>query len=91
MLLFPLDAVGRRLPGRRLLGAVGAIQVHVGLLLDLLEVQDGGGGVGAVDDLGELLEGGAAGLDVLPEDEGELESDPELFVSLLSAGDFFSS
>lgn len=49
-----------------------------GLLLDLLEVQLRDGGVVAVDDLGELLEGGALGLDVHDVDEDELGSDPAL-------------
>lgn len=35
-------------------------------------------GVVAVDDLGQLLEGGALCLDVLEVDEGELEADPAL-------------
>ena len=35
-------------------------------------------GLVAVNDLGELLEGGALGLDVHKEDEAELEEDPAL-------------
>jgi hypothetical protein len=35
-------------------------------------------GLVAVDDLGELLESGALGLDVHEEDEAELEEDPAL-------------
>lgn len=54
------------------------VGLDLGLLLDLVEVQLRDGGVVAVDDLGELLEGGALGLDVHDVDEDELEGDPAL-------------
>lgn len=47
------------------------------LLLDLVQV-DVGGGVVAVEDPGDLLEGGAVGLDVEEIDKGEFEGVPEL-------------
>ena len=48
------------------------------LLLDLADIDVGNIGVVTIDDLGELLESGALGLDVHEVDEGELESDPAL-------------
>lgn len=46
------------------------------LLVDVAEIDGGDVGVGAVDDLDEFLEGGAAGLDVHEVDPAELEEDP---------------
>lgn len=54
------------------------VGLDLGLLLDLVEVQLRDGGVVAVDDLGELLEGRALGLDVHDVDEDEFECDPAL-------------
>lgn len=54
------------------------VGLDLGLLLDLVEVELRDCGVVAVDDLGELLEGGALGLDVHDVDEDELEGDPAL-------------
>ena len=52
--------------------------VDVRLLLDLVDVDVRNLGGVAVDDLGELLEGGAARLDVHEVDKGKLEGDPAL-------------
>jgi hypothetical protein len=52
------------------------LDVH--LLLDLVDVDAGHVGVVAVDDLGELLEGRALGLDVHEVHKDELEEDPAL-------------
>mgnify|MGYP001594387143 CR=1 FL=1 len=47
------------------------------LLLDLVEI-DVGGGIVAVEDLGDLLEGWAVGFDVEEVDEDEFDGVPEL-------------
>jgi len=47
------------------------------LVLDLLEADVGDLGIVAIDDLSQLLEGRALGLDVHEVDEDELEADPE--------------
>lgn len=54
--------------------------VHLGMdvLLDLVEVDVGDDGIGSVEDLGNLLEGRALGLDVEEVDEDELDKVPEL-------------
>ena len=51
---------------------------ELSLLLDLADVDVADLGLVAVDDLGQLLESGALGLDVHEEDEDELEEDPAL-------------
>lgn len=56
----------------------GLFLVDLRLLLDLLDIEVSHGSFFAVDDLGELLEGGALSLDVHLKDEGELEQDPDL-------------
>ena len=48
------------------------------LLLDLVDVDVSDSGLVAIDDLGELFEGGALGLDVHLEDECEFEEQPAL-------------
>lgn len=48
------------------------------LLLDLLQV-DLSDGLLTIEDLGDLFEGGAVGLDVDEVDEDELDKVPELF------------
>ena len=48
------------------------------LLLDLVEVEVRDLGVVAVDDLGQLLERRAPGLDVHEVDEAQLQEDPAL-------------
>lgn len=62
----------------RLSSEVFLVTRNFGLLLDLVEVQVRNGGVLAIDDLDQLLEGGTLGLDVHEEHEGELKSDPAL-------------
>lgn len=54
----------------------GVVRAAVRVLLQVGDVPDLG--VGAVEDLGNLLEGRAARLDVAEEDEDELEGDPDL-------------
>ncbi len=54
---------------------------EVNLLLDLLEV-DVGNGVLAIEDLGDLLEGGSLGLNVDEVDPDELDEVPELCIVL---------
>lgn len=70
--------VGRNTSSLGLAREMLLVGLDSSLLLDLLEVQLRDGGVVAVDDLGELLEGGALGLDVHDVDEDELGSDPAL-------------
>lgn len=48
------------------------------LLLDLVDVDMSDLGLVAIDDLGQLLEGGSLGLDVHEVDEAQLEEDPAL-------------
>lgn len=55
---------------------MGAVDLN--LLLELVEVEAGHGGFVAIDDLGQLLESRATGLDVHEVDEDELEEDPAL-------------
>lgn len=66
----------------------GLLLGDLSLLLDLADVDVGNVGLVAVDDLGELLESGALGLDVHEVDEAEFEEDPALCnfssVSILS-------
>ena len=62
-----------------LVRAVGTAAVDGALLLQLIQVDVGHGRVLAVDDLGQLLERGAARLDVHEVDEAELEEDPALW------------
>lgn len=59
------------------------VLVDLDLLLDLVNIDVGNIGLVAIDDLGELLESGALGLDVHEEDEDELGGDPALFVIVL--------
>lgn len=53
-------------------GVVGLL-----LLLDLVNVKVGDFGILTIEDLGELLERGALGLNVKEVDEEELEEDPD--------------
>ena len=48
------------------------------LLLDLVDVDLSDLGLVAIDDLGQLLEGGALGLNVHEVNEAQLEEDPAL-------------
>lgn len=62
---------------------VGFLLGDLGLLLDLADVDVGNVGLVAVDDTGELLEGGSLGLDVHEVDEAEFEEDPALLAKEL--------
>jgi hypothetical protein len=50
----------------------------VRLLLDLVDVDVSDLGLVAIDDLGQLLEGGALGLDVHEVNEAQLQENPAL-------------
>lgn len=69
---------------------VGLLLVDLGLLLDLVDVDLANGSILAIDELGQLLESGALGLDVHEVDEGELEEDPALGGAELANAVFFS-
>lgn len=56
--------------------------VDLHLLLDLVDVDVGNIRLVAINDLGELLERGALGLDVHEEDKDELGGDPALFITI---------
>lgn len=56
----------------------GLLLADVRLLLDLVDVDVSDSRLVAIDDLGELFEGGALGLDVHLEHEGEFEEQPAL-------------
>lgn len=55
------------------------VMVHLLAQVDLVHVDLGDLGVLAVEDLGDLLERGAAGFDVEEVDEDEFEGDPALW------------
>lgn len=57
---------------------VGLLGLDVNLLLDLLDVEMRNIGIVAIDDLDQLLESGAASLDVHEVHEHELAKDPAL-------------
>lgn len=58
----------------------------MGLLLDLADVDVTDLSLITIDDLGQLLEGGALGLNVHEIHEAELEEDPALWVKELARG-----
>lgn len=62
------------LPGIELL-----VRCDLGLLLDLVQVQMRDGGLVAINDLGQLLERGALGLNVHEVNKTELKTHPALF------------
>lgn len=61
-----------------LLAKSGMLLVDLCLLFDLADVEMSHGGILAVDNLGQLLEGRAPGLDVHEVNEAEFEEDPAL-------------
>jgi hypothetical protein len=56
----------------------GLLLVDLSLLLDLVDIDVANLGLITIDDLGELLEGGALGLNIHEVDEGEFEENPAL-------------
>ena len=55
---------------------INSVDLH--LLLELVKVEAGNGGLVAIDDLGQLFESWAPGLDVHEVDKDKLEEDPAL-------------